>query len=90
MPFFFSMEIRSLTAIIKLWKCVDEFMFLLPEINQKKDAEIVAGKIINSFHRVFISYDSIIKWREQRMSDIGWTIIVTRSKWSQIIFMDFS
>jgi len=32
----------------------DEFMLLLPEINQKKDAEIIAGKIVNSFHRVFI------------------------------------
>ena len=32
----------------------DEFMLLLPEINQKKDAEVVAGKIVKSFQRAFI------------------------------------
>lgn len=31
----------------------DEFMLLLPEINQKKDAEVIAGKIIDSFQRIF-------------------------------------
>jgi len=32
----------------------DEFMLLLPEINRKKDAELIARKIVNSFQRVFI------------------------------------
>lgn len=29
-------------------------MLLLPEINEKKDAEVIARKIVNSFRRVFI------------------------------------
>ena len=32
----------------------DEFMLLLPEINQKEDAELTAGKIIDSFQRPFV------------------------------------
>jgi diguanylate cyclase (GGDEF)-like protein len=32
----------------------DEFMLLLPEINQKEDAEAIAGKIVDSFHHSFI------------------------------------
>jgi diguanylate cyclase (GGDEF)-like protein/PAS domain S-box-containing protein len=32
----------------------DEFMLLLPEINQKEDAEVIAKKIVDSFQRVFV------------------------------------
>jgi diguanylate cyclase (GGDEF)-like protein/PAS domain S-box-containing protein len=32
----------------------DEFMLLLPEITQREDAEIIAGKIVKSFQRAFI------------------------------------
>ncbi|MEN6375616.1 MAG: PAS domain S-box protein [Smithella sp.] len=35
----------------------DEFMLLLPEINQKEDAEAIARKIVNSFHHGFILQD---------------------------------
>jgi diguanylate cyclase (GGDEF)-like protein len=32
----------------------DEFMLLLPEINQREDAEVIAKKIVDSFQRVFV------------------------------------
>ena len=35
----------------------DEFMLLLPEINQKEDAEAIARKIVNSFHHGFALQD---------------------------------
>ncbi len=35
----------------------DEFMLLLPEINQKEDAEAIARKIVNSFHHGFTLQD---------------------------------
>jgi diguanylate cyclase (GGDEF)-like protein/PAS domain S-box-containing protein len=39
----------------------DEFMLLLPEINQKEDAEVIAKKIIDSFQRPFILGNSNMK-----------------------------
>ncbi len=39
----------------------DEFMLLLPEINQKKDAELIARKIVNSFQRSFVLKDHELK-----------------------------
>lgn len=39
----------------------DEFMLLLPEIHQKQDAEVIAGKIVESFHRVFFLKNKELK-----------------------------
>jgi diguanylate cyclase (GGDEF)-like protein/PAS domain S-box-containing protein len=39
----------------------DEFMLLLPEINQKEDVELIAGKIVDSFQRAFILVNREVK-----------------------------
>jgi diguanylate cyclase (GGDEF)-like protein len=39
----------------------DEFMLLLPEINQREDAEIIAKKIVDSFQRPFILGNNDLK-----------------------------